>query len=132
MFSVPGLSSAPTVVVDVTEDDALMQEEIFGPILPIITVDSLEKSIEFVNRREKPLALYVFSDESSVRMQNPAASHVKLVDKLSNKRCASPRTFLLKVVHKVLEKTTSGGFCSNDGIVHMTLPSLPFGGVGTC
>uniref|UniRef100_A0A3Q4AUS7 Aldehyde dehydrogenase n=1 Tax=Mola mola TaxID=94237 RepID=A0A3Q4AUS7_MOLML len=90
---------APTVVVDVTEDDALMQEEIFGPILPIITVDSLEKSIEFVNRREKPLALYVFSDESSV-------------------------------VHKVLEKTTSGGFCSNDGIVHMTLPSLPFGGVG--
>lgn len=93
MFSVHGLSSAPTVVVDVTEDDALMQEEIFGPILPIIPVDSLEKSIEFVNRREKPLALYVFSDESSVRIENPAASFVELVDTLSNKCCASPYTF---------------------------------------
>lgn len=90
---------APTVVVDVAEDDALMQEEIFGPILPILTVESLEQGIEFVNRKEKPLALYVFSEESSV-------------------------------VNTVLENTTSGGFCSNDGIVHMTLPSLPFGGVG--
>lgn len=36
----------------------------------------------------------------------------------------------MKVVNTVLEKTSSGGFCSNDGIVHMTLPSLPFGGVG--
>lgn len=71
MFPVNMLSSAPTVVVDVAEDDALMQEEIFGPILPIITIDSLEKAIEFVNRGEKPLALYVFSDESSVRTLQP-------------------------------------------------------------
>lgn len=33
---------------------------------------------------------------------------------------------------KVLENSSSGGFCSNDGIVHMTLPGLPFGGVGMC
>ena len=71
-FSVIVLSSAPTVLVDVAEDDALMQEEIFGPILPIITIDSLEKGIEFMNRQEKPLALYVFSDESSVRTLNSA------------------------------------------------------------
>ncbi|XP_026213291.1 aldehyde dehydrogenase family 3 member B1 [Anabas testudineus] len=90
---------APTVVVDVPEDDALMEEEIFGPILPILTVDSVEQGIDFINRKEKPLALYVFSDESSV-------------------------------VSTVLEKTSSGGFCSNDGIVYMTLPGLPFGGVG--
>lgn len=83
MSSVDTLSSAPTVVVDVAEDDVLMQEEIFGPILPIITVDSLEEGIKFINRREKPLALYVFSDESSVRAQSSAASHVALVDKLS-------------------------------------------------
>lgn len=38
--------------------------------------------------------------------------------------------FCLKVVKTVMEKTSSGGFCSNDGIIHMTLPSLPFGGVG--
>ncbi|XP_053195103.1 aldehyde dehydrogenase family 3 member B1 [Scomber japonicus] len=90
---------APTVLVDVAEDDALMKEEIFGPILPIITVESLQQGIDFMNRQEKPLALYVFSNNSSV-------------------------------VKKVLENTSSGGFCSNDGIIHMTLPSLPFGGVG--
>lgn len=76
LFPVAVLSSAPTVVVDVAEDDALMQEEIFGPILPILTVESLEQGIEFVNRKEKPLALYVFSEESSVRTQNSAASHI--------------------------------------------------------
>lgn len=90
---------APTVLVDVAEDDALMQEEIFGPILPILTVETLEEGIAFINQQAKPLALYVFSDESSV-------------------------------VNTVMEKTNSGAFVSNDGIVHMTLPGLPFGGVG--
>lgn len=55
------------MLVDVQESDVLMQEEIFGPILPIITIESLQEGIDFINRREKPLALYVFSDESSVR-----------------------------------------------------------------
>lgn len=73
MSSVIVLSTAPTVVVDVAEDDALMEEEIFGPILPILTVESLEKGIDLINRRERPLALYVFSDESSVRTQNSAS-----------------------------------------------------------
>uniref|UniRef100_A0A8C9TJP9 Aldehyde dehydrogenase n=1 Tax=Scleropages formosus TaxID=113540 RepID=A0A8C9TJP9_SCLFO len=82
--------------IDVKETDALMEEEIFGPILPIISIDTLADAISFVNAREKPLALYVFSDESKV----------------------------------ILEQTSSGGFCSNDGIVHMCLPGLPFGGVG--
>lgn len=58
---------APTVLVDVQESDALMQEEIFGPILPILTIESLEEGIDYINRQEKPLALYVFSDETSVR-----------------------------------------------------------------
>lgn len=84
MSSVIVLSSAPTVVVDVAEDDALMEEEIFGPILPIITVESLEKGIDFINRREKPLALYVFSDESSVRTQNSATSRVTAADMSSH------------------------------------------------
>lgn len=43
-----------------------------------------------------------------------------------NRWCGSS----LKVVQTVLDKTSSGGFCSNDGIVHMCLPSLPFGGIG--
>lgn len=70
---VTGAFSAPTVVVDVAADDALMQEEIFGPILPILTVDSVEQGIEFLNGKDKPLALYVFSDDSSVRIPAPAA-----------------------------------------------------------
>lgn len=61
-------------MVDVAEDDALMEEEIFGPILPILTIESLEESIKLAKRKEKPLAFYVFSDESSVRTQNSAAS----------------------------------------------------------
>lgn len=60
------LSPAPTVLVDVTESDVLMQEEIFGPILPILTVETVEQGICFINEREKPLALYVFSDQSQV------------------------------------------------------------------
>nr|CAI5839060.1 unnamed protein product [Callosobruchus analis] len=38
-----------------------MQEEIFGPILPIITTDNASSAIDFINKREKPLALYLFS-----------------------------------------------------------------------
>lgn len=57
------------MIVDLAESDALMQEEIFGPILPILTVESLEQGIRFINEREKPLALYVFSDQSEVASQ---------------------------------------------------------------
>ncbi len=51
----------PTVIVDPSPDDGVMAEEIFGPILPIITVDSTEAAVTFVNSRPKPLALYVFT-----------------------------------------------------------------------
>uniref|UniRef100_A0A663FHN7 Aldehyde dehydrogenase domain-containing protein n=1 Tax=Aquila chrysaetos chrysaetos TaxID=223781 RepID=A0A663FHN7_AQUCH len=43
-----------------------MEEEIFGPVLPILTVKSVDEAIEFINRREKPLALYVFSNNKKV------------------------------------------------------------------
>ncbi|KAM5247400.1 aldehyde dehydrogenase family 3 member B2-like [Ctenodactylus gundi] len=57
---------APTVLVDVRETEPVMQEEIFGPILPLVTVRSLDEAIDFINRREKPLALYAFSNSSQV------------------------------------------------------------------
>ncbi|XP_045414244.1 aldehyde dehydrogenase family 3 member B1 isoform X2 [Lemur catta] len=57
---------APTVLVDVQETEPVMQEEIFGPILPIVSVRSLDEAIDFINRREKPLALYAFSNSSQV------------------------------------------------------------------
>lgn len=90
---------APTVLVDVQETEPVMQEEIFGPILPIMTVGSLAEALAFIKSREKPLALYAFSNDR-------------------------------QVVRRVLAGTSSGGFCGNDGFMHMTLSSLPFGGVG--
>ncbi|GFY54018.1 aldehyde dehydrogenase family 3 member A2, partial [Trichonephila inaurata madagascariensis] len=72
---------------------------IFGPILPIITVNSPEEAIEFINKREKPLTLYLFS---------------------TNKR-------LLKLFEK---STSSGSLCVNDTMVHLSVDTLPFGGVG--
>jgi aldehyde dehydrogenase (NAD+) len=55
---------APTVLRDVSPQSAVMQEEIFGPILPILTIRSFEEGVDFVNEREKPLALYLFSNNS--------------------------------------------------------------------
>ena len=64
MFYVP--HSAPTVLRDVQPDSKVMQEEIFGPLLPIVTVSGLDKAISFINQREKPLALYIFSPDDKV------------------------------------------------------------------
>ncbi|MGB5220243.1 MAG: aldehyde dehydrogenase family protein [Polyangiales bacterium] len=52
---------APTILKNVKEDDEVMKEEIFGPILPVIAVASLRAAVEFINRQPKPLALYCFS-----------------------------------------------------------------------
>lgn len=54
---------APTVMDGVTGEDAVMQEEIFGPILPVLVFDELEQAFEFVREREKPLAAYLFTGE---------------------------------------------------------------------
>lgn len=62
------LSTAPTVLVGVQESEPVMQEEIFGPILPLVTVRSLDEAINFINQREKPLALYAFSNNSQVSL----------------------------------------------------------------
>ncbi|CAM5327726.1 aldehyde dehydrogenase family protein [Streptomyces rochei] len=58
---------APTVLADVAPDAPVMREEIFGPILPIVTVPGLDEAIDFVNDRDKPLALYVFSESDGTR-----------------------------------------------------------------
>jgi aldehyde dehydrogenase (NAD+) len=56
---------APTLVVDPDPGSALMEEEIFGPILPILTMDGVDEAIEFVNARPKPLVLYLFADDEA-------------------------------------------------------------------
>jgi aldehyde dehydrogenase (NAD+) len=65
----------PTVLLDVTESSPVMQEEIFGPILPVMTYESLDECISFIRRRPKPLALYLFT-------QNKAAER-KVLDSCS-------------------------------------------------
>ncbi|XP_071482733.1 LOW QUALITY PROTEIN: aldehyde dehydrogenase, dimeric NADP-preferring-like [Diadema antillarum] len=61
-----GLYIAPTVLVNVKDGDKVMQEEIFGPILPIFNRDSVDEAIKFINQRDKPLALYAFSNDTRV------------------------------------------------------------------
>ncbi len=62
------LQISPTVMDGVSEADAVMQEEIFGPILPILTFESFDKVISDLSRKPKPLALYIFSeDKQNVR-----------------------------------------------------------------
>ena len=52
---------APTVLCDVSMDSLIMKEEIFGPLMPIVTYKAMDEAIGFINKREKPLALYLFS-----------------------------------------------------------------------
>lgn len=91
---------APTILSDVDPETKVMQEEIFGPILPIVPVKNADEAIQFINKREKPLALYVFSHNS-------------------------------QLIKRMINETSSGGVTANDVIMHFTLTSLPFGGVGS-
>jgi aldehyde dehydrogenase (NAD+) len=54
----------PTILVDVNPDMSVMQEEIFGPILPVMVYENLEQALALVNEMPKPLALYAFADSS--------------------------------------------------------------------
>ncbi|KAG5284783.1 hypothetical protein AALO_G00030460 [Alosa alosa] len=90
---------APTVLKDVKPESKVMQEEIFGPLLPILTVGSVDEAIDFINDREKPLALYVFTQDK-------------------------------KLIKRMVDETSSGGFLANDCLVHFSVNDLPFGGVG--
>ncbi|MET3115509.1 aldehyde dehydrogenase (NAD+) [Pedobacter sp. CG_S7] len=89
---------APTVIDEIKPEFMIMKEEIFGPILPVLTFSNLAKAIDFVNANEKPLAIYYFGNtETATRLFN---------------------------------KTSSGGGCINDTLMHVTNHHLPFGGVG--
>lgn len=90
----------PTIVVDADLNDSLMQEEIFGPALSVVTFDNLDEAIKIVKHVcESPLALYVFSNDEDN-------------------------------INKVLDNTASGGVCINDTLSHVANSNLPFGGIG--
>ena len=59
----------PTVLSNVELDNPIMEEEIFGPLLPVIGIDSIDEAIDYINSREKPLALYPFTSKSSDRQR---------------------------------------------------------------
>ena len=88
----------PTLLADVSPDANVMQEEIFGPVLPMIEFEERNEAISFINHREKPLALYYFGKA--------------------------------KDGNEVLRRTSSGGACINDTIMHIANENIPFGGVG--
>ena len=88
----------PTLLDHVSPDAPVMQEEIFGPIFPILTFRDRSEVIDFVNGREKPLAFYYFG-----------------------RGCDG---------WDIIGRTTSGGACINDTIMHIANPKVPFGGVG--
>ncbi len=90
---------APTLLTDVPADADALNEEIFGPLLPIASFETLDAAVEVINSKPNPLALYVFSGEE-------------------------------ENVERVLRRTTAGGSCVNDVLVHYLNPSLPFGGAG--
>ena len=89
---------APTIIDNVKPEYPVMQEEIFGPILPIMTYENINEAIQYINENEKPLAFYYFGKNRKAK--------------------------------EVLAKTTSGGGCINDTLMHITNHKLPFGGVG--
>ncbi len=99
------LQIEPTVLDNVNPEDAVMQEEIFGPILPILIFRSsesqsfAEQAIEFVRNRPQPLALYIFTN-----------------NKQTEKR--------------FLQTVQFGGGCVNDTIMHLASSEMAFGGIG--
>lgn len=56
---------APTILTGITQDSAIMRDEIFGPILPVLTFSSLDEAIAIIRSKEKPLALYLFSNDDA-------------------------------------------------------------------
>lgn len=90
---------APTVLADVGLDAPVMREEIFGPILPLVPVPTLDEALETVRERDKPLSAYVMSDDPTVRSRWEA-------------------------------ETSSGALTFGAPVLHLSVPELPFGGVG--
>uniref|UniRef100_A0A3P9IT35 Aldehyde dehydrogenase n=1 Tax=Oryzias latipes TaxID=8090 RepID=A0A3P9IT35_ORYLA len=56
----------PTVLTEVAESDPIMQQEVFGPVLPILSVNDVDEAIAFINKQEKPLCVYAYSTNSNV------------------------------------------------------------------
>ncbi len=90
---------SPTILYNVLPDAPVMKEEIFGPLLPVLKIKSIEEAIRFINERPKPLSLYLFSSDTAIQQS-------------------------------IIQQTSSGNISVNYPMLQMTVPALPFGGVG--
>ncbi len=88
---------APTVLAGVRPDEPVMREEIFGPILPIVEVADLDEAIAFVNDRDKPLALYAFTESQVTR------------ERLATETSSGGLGFGLPVAHLTVSDLPFGG-----------------------
>lgn len=82
----------PTILTDVSINNPVMQDEIFGPILPIINMDSIYAAVDYVNNNEKPLVLYVFSRNKKTidfLLDNTSTGAVNINDTLTHVACPS-------------------------------------------
>jgi len=61
--ALPGRRLMPHLVLDMPLDSALMRDEIFGPLLPVLPYDTLDQAVDFINGRDRPLALYLFDND---------------------------------------------------------------------
>ncbi|KAE8753134.1 Aldehyde dehydrogenase [Frankliniella occidentalis] len=136
---------APTILVDVKPTEKVMQDEIFGPILPIVNVENAYEAIKFINSREKPLAFYVFTSDKKVKdllLKQTSSGGVAVNDTLMHftgllvtEGMDKPLALYIFSDNKVerdlfLKNTSSGGVCINETIFHAAAEGLPFGGVG--
>lgn len=87
----------PTIVTNVSLVDAIMQEEIFGPILPIITVEDMDEAIQLIRSMEKPLALYLFTRNETT------------VEKVLRKTHSGGATINDVILHHALDSLPFGG-----------------------
>jgi aldehyde dehydrogenase (NAD+) len=88
----------PTLLDQVSSDMRIMQEEIFGPLLPILEYTDIDAVLASINAQPKPLALYIYSKDQAA-------------------------------IDRLIAKTSSGGVCVNQCMMHFAHGNLPFGGV---
>lgn len=97
---------SPTIIDNVKWSDSTMRQELFGPLLPIITYTDLKDAMnKVVKSHDCPLAQYIFTSGATSRAKNPA-------------------------IDLILTYLRSGGTIINDTLVHVGLPNAPFGGIG--
>jgi aldehyde dehydrogenase (NAD+) len=84
---------SPTVLTNVSKDSAVMQEEIFGPVLPIVRSDDIESAIRFIRFGEKPLAAYIFTKDKT--------AEARFLDKVSSGNACVNDCMMFMTVHEL-------------------------------